>query len=142
MSKYLIMFRVRKDGLLLSTINLQNYKYSKVIQRNMKKRGRPVKSEIRQNIVELLAHIQKGYGYEIYKYYREIFPSCTRESIYYHLRKGVVLGEFELKEIKQEKGNFSWGQTVEKRYYCVGKSAQVKTDPRIAKFFDKKLNNE
>lgn len=103
----------------------------------MKKRGRPIKSEIRQNIIEIIAHLQKGYGYEIYKYYREIFPACTRESIYYHLRKGVILEEFELKEIKQEQGNFSWGRIVEKRYYCLGKNALVKHDPRIPTFFAK-----
>ena len=32
-------------------------------------RGRPVKSAIRQNIIEILNFIKRGYGYEIYKIY-------------------------------------------------------------------------
>ena len=51
-------------------------------------KGRPVKSEIRQNIVEILYFMKQGYGYEIYKAYVKIFPKVTMRSIYYHLKKG------------------------------------------------------
>ena len=57
-------------------------------------KGRPVKSEIRQNVVEILYFIKNSYGYGIYKVYTAIFPKVTLRSIYYHLRKGVDLGEF------------------------------------------------
>jgi len=80
----------------------------------------------------------KGYGYEIHKHYNAIFPKCTRESVYYHLRKGLILGEFKLVEIKQEKGQFSWGALVEKRYYGLGDNAMARNDNRVRSFFSNK----
>ena len=65
-------------------------------------RGRPVFSEIRQNIIEILFYLGKGYGYQVSKIYQKIFPACTREVIYYHLKKGVDLGEIKIKEVKND----------------------------------------
>jgi len=101
-------------------------------------RGRPVRSDIRKNIIEILALLGRGYGYQIHKIYREIFAPCTREVIYYHLKKGVALGEFEVEEVKKESGTYSWGTTVEKTYYKLGKNAQPMGDERVKKFFEKK----
>jgi len=70
-------------------------------------RGRPVKSRIRQNIVEILYFLDKGYGYDIYKTYRALFPKVTLRSIYYHLKKGTRIGEFKVNKVKLEKGDFS-----------------------------------
>ena len=89
----------------------------------MGKRGRPVSSAIRQNIIEILYKIGKGYGYDIYKHYVENFPKVTLRSIYYHLKKGLDIGEFEIERIEKEKGQYSWGETAEKTYYKLGKSA-------------------
>lgn len=100
-------------------------------------RGRPVKSTIRQNIVEILAVKGKAYGYEIHKIYKELFPECTREVIYYHLKKGVHLGEFSVAEIKMEKGAYSWGATVEKKYYTLGPHARAHGDQRVKDFLKK-----
>jgi len=99
-------------------------------------RGRPVKSEIRERIAEILFFAGSAYGYKIHKIYCQIFPKCTREVVYYHMRKGVKLKEFKIKEIKQEKGEFSWGGMVEKTYYCLGSEARVKGDKQVKKFFD------
>ncbi len=104
----------------------------------MAKRGRPVHSPIRQNILQILAVIGRGYGYQIHKHYDSLFPRCTRESVYYHLRKGVLLGEIELEEVKQEHGNYSWGTVVEKRYYGLGKNTAITPDARVVDFFSKK----
>jgi len=101
------------------------------------KRGRPVKSQIRQNIIEILAFLKKAYGYQIHKIYNEIFPKCTRENIYYNLRKGAALKEFETHEIKQEKGEYSWGTIVEKKYYSLGPKASPKGDKRVKEYFKK-----
>lgn len=101
-------------------------------------RGRPTKSEIRQNMVEILAVKGEAYGYELAKIYNAIFPQCTRENIYYHLRKGVALGEFVVKEIKQEKGEYSWGTVVEKKYYSLGPQAKVQGNERVRKYFEAK----
>jgi len=97
----------------------------------MEKRGRPVKSQIRQNIVEILYFMGEGYGYDIYKLYREIFPKCTQKSIYYHLKKGVALGEFVVKKIEREKGEFSWGNEVEKIYYALGPKSRPKMEQKV-----------
>ncbi|MFT4303018.1 MAG: hypothetical protein ACMXYG_00495 [Candidatus Woesearchaeota archaeon] len=101
------------------------------------KRGRPIFSEIRQNIIEILFYMQKGYGYQISKIYKQIFPSCTREVIYYHLKKGVDLGEIEIKEVKREQGDYSWGDNVQKTYYCLGPNATPKGSERVKKEIEK-----
>ena len=107
----------------------------------MKKRGRPVKSEIRQNVVEILHHIEKAYGYEIYKIYVAVFPKVTLRSIYYHLRKGVSLGEFVINKIQKEKGDYSWGGEAEKIYYSLGPDAKPAGNERLKEHFEaKKLN--
>jgi hypothetical protein len=104
----------------------------------MAQRGRPVKSQIRQNIIELLAVMKKSYGYTITRAYMQIFPEVHPRSIYYHLKKGVETGEIEIDEIREEKGEFSWGSRVEKTYYRVGKIAVVKGDERVKQHFLKK----
>ena len=100
-------------------------------------RGRPIKSQIRQNLIEILAIKGKGYGYELHKIYKEIFPQCTREVVYYHLKKGLKLGEFTIDEVRQEKGNYSWGGIVEKTYYKLGPNAKPSGDQRVQEYFEK-----
>jgi hypothetical protein len=65
----------------------------------------------------------KGYGYQISKLYNEIFAPVTQRSIYYHLRKGMETQEIKLHNIEREKGQFSWGEIVEKTYYVLGNNA-------------------
>jgi hypothetical protein len=107
----------------------------------MRPRGRPVNSAIRQNIVELLFFMGKGYGYEIYKNYVALFSKVTMRSIYYHLKKGLELGEFEIDKIEKEKGDYSWGEMAEKIYYRLGSKAAPKMDKRIKKYLDSKKEN-
>ena len=102
------------------------------------KKGRPVKSEIRQNIIEILSHIQKAYGYEIYKVYVSIFPKVTLRSIYYHLKKGLDLGEFRINKVEKEKGEYSWGTEAEKIYYSLGDSAKPSGNDRVKEYVDSK----
>ncbi|MFH1770522.1 MAG: hypothetical protein ABH828_03115 [archaeon] len=100
--------------------------------------GRPIGSYIRQNIVEILHFMGKGCGYDVHKVYLELFPKATQRVIYYHLKKGVATGEFEVADIKTEKGDYSWGQTAEKVYYKLGASASPKIILKVKKYFDKK----
>ena len=100
------------------------------------KRGRPVFSQIRQNIVEILYFMGKSYGYDIYKVYRAVFPKITMRSVYYQLRKGVQLGEFRVERVTKEKGSYSWGSEAEKTYYMLGKSAKPKIDNRVKEYLD------
>lgn len=99
------------------------------------RKGRPTRSEIRQNMVEILYFLKKGYGYDIYKVYRSIFPKVTMRSIYYHLKKGTEIGEFAIHKIEKEQGNYSWGSEVEKIYYSLGPNANISMDPRVSKAF-------
>ncbi|HLC66435.1 MAG TPA: hypothetical protein VJK52_02240 [Candidatus Nanoarchaeia archaeon] len=98
-------------------------------------RGRPPKSEIRQNIVEILAATKvPAYGYQIFRVYRRIFPRATLRVLYYHLRKGITTGEFLIARVEEAKGEYSWGNTAEKVYYTLGPMAQPKGDSRVQEF--------
>ena len=101
-------------------------------------KGRPIKSEIRQNIIEILYFMKHGYGYNIYKAYIAIFPKVTMRSIYYHLKKGTSLEEFKVEKIEKEKGNYSWGGEAEKIYYALGPKAKPAGNERVKEYFDKK----
>jgi hypothetical protein len=103
----------------------------------MAKRGRPVKSDIRQNLIEILFIKGKAFGYELAKDYNKIFPKCTARVIYYHLRKGEQLGEFRVHKVIMEEGNFSWGSSVERIYYELGNKATPKLNDRIKEFYEK-----
>ncbi len=104
-------------------------------------RGRPVFSEVRQNMVEILAVMGRAYGYDLYKVYSDIFPSITMRLVYYHLGKGVSLGEFKVDKVEKETGDFSWGSVVEKTYYTLGDNAQVKGSSKVMSYFDRKNKN-
>jgi hypothetical protein len=99
-------------------------------------RGRPVKSKIRDNMVEIIGFLGSGYGYQISKMYNQIFVQVTQRSIYYHLRKGVSTGEIEVNRIVEDSGDFSWGQKVEKIFYSLGPKANFRNLKRVEKFFD------
>lgn len=102
------------------------------------RKGRPTRSQIRQNMVEILNHMKQGYGYDIYKQYVEIFPKVTLRSIYYHLKKGVQLGEFRVHRIEKEKGEYSWGPEAEKIYYMLGENAKPLGKDQVKEFFSRK----
>lgn len=100
-------------------------------------RGRPIGSEIRQNIIEILFFMKRGYGYDIYKAYRSIFPKATMRVIYYHLKKGLDTEEFAVDKIEKEQGDYSWGGEAEKVYYKLGPRAKPAIHPHVKQFFDK-----
>jgi hypothetical protein len=95
------------------------------------KQGRPIFSRVRQNMVEILHSIGKGYGYEIYKIYLEHYPKITLRLIYYHLKKGLMTGEFVVDSTEKSKGEYSWGALAEKTYYKLGPNAKPLGDSRL-----------
>ena len=101
-------------------------------------RGRPIFSQVRQNMIEILAVKSPMYGYHIFKAYKELFPAVTLRLMYYHLKKGVELKEFKIHKTVKEKGDFSWGWEVEKKYYTLGEKAKPKGEARVKKHFSKK----
>ncbi len=107
-----------------------------------KSRGRPARSEIRQNIVDILYQSGPLYGYKIHRIYISIFPKITMRSVYYHLAKGQNTGEIEVDSVKKEKGEYSWGTEVEKTYYKLGRMAQPRENRRVKEFLSKKKVNK
>jgi hypothetical protein len=105
-------------------------------------RGRPVKSAIRQALVDILQIMGKAYGYELYKVYDAIYPKATLRAVYYNLRKGVELGELKVNIITKEKGDYSWGSEAEKTYYELGPNAKPSSDMKVKEYFEKKEREE
>ena len=92
--------------------------------------GRPIGSEIRQNIIEILYFFGKIYGYKLYNIYIDIFPKVSQRSIYYHLKKGAQLGEFIVKADSKE-GDYSWGNNAEVVYYSLGPESKPTANERV-----------
>lgn len=89
------------------------------------KRGRPSESIIRKNIAELLFFLGEAYGYELYKRYVKVFKQkINMRSVYYHLNRGVELGEFAIKEVQTVRGNFTWGNGVRRVVFKLGANAR------------------
>lgn len=103
----------------------------------VEKRGRPIGSRVRANLIEILYFKGKAYGYDLYKDYCELFPKITLRLVYYHLRKGVALGEFSLEHVKIEKGEYSWGGEAEKKYYKLGPNAKPRMDKKVKAYFER-----
>jgi hypothetical protein len=101
------------------------------------KQGRPLGSQVRQNIIEILYFMKEGTGYDIYKHYVAIFPKVTMRLIYYHLKKGHDLGIFNIRRMGNEKGDYSWGNSAQKVYYELGVGARPILSKRVKNYFDK-----
>jgi hypothetical protein len=99
-------------------------------------RGRPVRSQIRQNVIEILYFIGSSTGYDLYKIYVAIYPKVTMRSIYYHLKKGLSLQEFKIDKIEKVQGDYSWGPEAEKTYYALGSNAKPKMDMKVKEYLD------
>ena len=97
-----------------------------------------MQSEIRQNMIEILAVLGEAYGYQIYKTYKDVYPSVTLRSMYYHLKKGKKLGEFEVVKVEKDQGSFSWGPSTERIIYKLGPAARPKGDARVKDFVERK----
>lgn len=104
--------------------------------------ARPFGSKIRQNLIEILFYLKQGYGYELHKLHCALFEECTREVVYYHLKRGVDREEFTIAEVSDEQGTFSWGTSVRKIKYALGKNAKPNKLPikeKIEELTNRKL---
>jgi DNA-binding PadR family transcriptional regulator len=84
-----------------------------------KKQGRPLGSNVRNNIITLLSTNGPMHGYELYRVYSELYPPVSMRLIYYHLKKGVLTGELVVHKIEKKKGEYSWGSEVQNIVYAV-----------------------
>lgn len=98
--------------------------------------GRPLKSIVRERLVEILYLGGKMTAYDAHKHYIALFGATTRRNVYYQLEKGAVLNLFSIKQVVEEKGDYSWGETTRKVYYVLGKAALPKLDKHVKKYFD------
>jgi len=105
-------------------------------------RGRPLGSDVRQRIIEIVKHLGKDYGYNIFKVYSKIFPEVSMRLVYYHLNKGVELGVFNSERIQSVQGNYSWGDTAQKVFYSLGENAFSSGDAHVEEFFRKLKESE
>ena len=83
--------------------------------------GRPIGSNVRNNIISLLSREGPMHGYELYQKYIMNYPKVTMRLIYYHLKKGVSTGELKVYKIEHKKGEYSWGTEVQNIIYTVNK---------------------
>jgi hypothetical protein len=102
------------------------------------RRGRPVGSSVRQNVLEILHVLGRAHGYQIYKVYKDLFPKVTLRVIYYHLKKGQDLGELVIDRVEKEQGDYSWGTEAEKIYYKLGPKADISGDERVKNYIEAK----
>lgn len=82
-------------------------------------------------MIEILFVLGEAYGYQIYKVYKRIYPPVTLRSMYYHLKKGCELGEFEKLRIEKDQGEYSWGPSTERIIYKLGPHAKPQGDDKV-----------
>lgn len=99
------------------------------------KLGRPNKSIVRDRLVEILYLVPKETSYNLHKIYVKIFGNSSQRNIYYQLQKGVALDLFQVEDIVDEKGNFSWGEIARKKYYKLSKNAKPILDEKVCEYF-------
>lgn len=102
------------------------------------KKGRPLKSIVRDRLTEILYVINSETAYNLHKFYFEIFGKISQRNIYYQLQKGVALDLFQVENVVDEKGDFSWGDVARKTYYKLGKQAKPKIDVNVVEYFKHK----
>lgn len=102
-------------------------------------RGRPSKSIVRDRLAEMLFIVGKLTAYDAHKHYVKIFATTSRRNVYYQLEKGESQGLFS-KEIINEKGLFSWGDTSRKVYYSLKSTDGIQINKLIKNYFDEVKN--
>lgn len=96
------------------------------------KRGRPIRSDVRNGIEGIIDAMGAGYGYEIYKVYKGAFEPTSLRNIYYHLGKGIDEGVFVSVGSHAAEGEYTWGPSVERKFYVLGHNASGKGSAKIS----------
>jgi len=80
---------------------------------------------------QILDGVGAAYGYEVYKIYKAAFEPVSLRSMYYHLKRGVTLGEFKQVGSKQETGPYTWGRESTHIYYALGDAASQRAPAEL-----------
>lgn len=108
-----------------------------------RKRGRPLKSVVRDRLKEMLYIAGELTAYEAHKYYIQLFAKTSQRNIYYQLQKGVEIGMFKIARVEEEKGDFSWGPISKKTYYELADKQGATINESIQEYFQElKANQE
>ncbi|MFO7872169.1 MAG: hypothetical protein R6U26_00830 [Candidatus Undinarchaeales archaeon] len=99
-------------------------------------RGRPPNSPVRDRMQMIVDALGVTYGYEIHKAYEEIFEPIELRSMYYHLKKGVELNQFEEVGVEKVKGPFTWGDVSIRKYYILGPEAEKRATAEVQKVIE------
>ena len=92
-------------------------------------------SPVRKNLVDMLYISGPMTAYDAFKHYVKLFSKTTMRNVYYQLETGETKGKFEV-EVKEEQGEYGWGSSATKKYYCVGKGATPDVKAHIKEYFD------
>ncbi len=96
--------------------------------------GRPSKSVVRDNLMELLFVFGKLTAYDAHKHYIKLFAKTSRRNVYYQLQKGCDTGLFD-KEQVTEKGDYSWGTESKKVYYTLKTKEGLQLNKNIVDYY-------
>ena len=77
--------------------------------------ARKIDKELREEILSALSNRDKT-GYEIFKEIKKRRRKVSSRLIYHYLYLALKEGKISV-ETKNELGNFSWGNIVNKKYY-------------------------
>ncbi|MCF7798346.1 hypothetical protein K9M74_00415 [Candidatus Woesearchaeota archaeon] len=97
-------------------------------------RGRPSKSIVRDRLVEIIFVAGKMTAYDAYKHYIRLFGKASQRNIYYQLQRGEAMGIFS-REVKDEQGDYTWGNTAQKVYYSLTDQAQPRINKEVRSYF-------
>lgn len=99
-------------------------------------KGRPTGSTVRDRMINILYHYDHLHGYKLHDIYESVYEEVSRRLIYYHLDKGVELGELKLHSVEEQRGEYSWGDKVQRKRYELGPNAEPSFDKRIKNYKD------
>ena len=71
------VFLLKSSILFHIVLIIARFKKCRTEESPMARRGRPTYSKVRQNVIEILYVMGEAYGYQIYKAYKELFPTVT-----------------------------------------------------------------
>lgn len=99
-------------------------------------KGRPTGSTVRDRVINILYQYDHLHGYKLHEIYENVYEEVSRRLIYYHLDKGVELGEIQLHSVEEQRGEYSWGDKVQRKRYELGPNAEPTFDKAIKNYKD------
>lgn len=91
---------------------------------------------MREHLKEILFVGGAMTAYDAYKHYIKLFAKTSQRNVYYQLERGVELNLFELEIIKDEKGDYSWGDTATKKYFRLAKDVNPNFSKEVRNYFN------